>query len=295
MKKWCLFLGLYFCLALMVGCAGQSADVPRTMEPATSAEEETCGPGVPYRMTCRIVTGAEDGTLLLAQHDSAEDGMLLPGEENGSSVYTLFMDALTFEPQFAEPLRNGQLINVSYDSFTESWPMNFGGVSAIEILEVGFDDRASLYLDVLEDLWEKDSGLNGGVEVIGMDLSQTSLSPAEQSAVAWAFAESHGANLAEGSLEELMKQGYMTATPLSGSGSGADLSEPKYYFYEWEKGIHFSITEQPMEGTYSLTPVTFDAMKWRSSLGAYYFSDCTAVQSALGEWSEYHIGSEMIS
>ena len=50
-----------------------------------------------------------------------------------------------------------------------------------------------------------------------------------------------------------------------------------------------------MEDTYSLTPVTFDAQKWRSSLGAYFFSNCTAVQSALGEWSDYTIGSEMIS
>ena len=50
-----------------------------------------------------------------------------------------------------------------------------------------------------------------------------------------------------------------------------------------------------MEGTYNLTPVTFDAQKWRSSLGAYFFCDCTAVQSALGEWSEYQIGSEAIS
>ena len=50
-----------------------------------------------------------------------------------------------------------------------------------------------------------------------------------------------------------------------------------------------------MEGVYSLTPVTFDAQKWRSSLGAYWFSDCTALQSPLGEWSDYTIGSEMIS
>ena len=287
MKPLRLFFGLYFCLVLMAGCTDRSSDAPQTVAPAPDTGADPVMEIVdepPWFVTCRIVDGAESGRLLLAEHGDA-----------ASSVYTLSMDALTFEPKLTEPLRNGQLINVSYGAFTEEWPMNFGGVSSIEILEVGFDDRASLYLDVLEDLWEKDSGLNGGAEVIGMDLSQTSLSPAEQSAVAWAFAESHGANLAEGSLEELMKQGYMTATPLSGSGSGADLSEPKYYFYEWENGIHFSITEQPMEGTYSLMPVTFDAMKWRSSLGAYYFSDCTAVQSALGEWSEYHIGSEMIS
>ena len=284
MKKWCLFLGLYFCLALTVGCVGRSTDAPQAVEPMLPAEEATCGPGVPYRMTCRIVDGAESGQLLLAEHG-----------DDATSVYTLSMDTLTFEPQFKDPLRNGQLIDVYYGAFTEGWPMNFGGVTAIEIVEGGFDDRCVLYLDVLEDLWEIDSGLNGGVEVIGVDLSQTSLSPAEQSAVAWIFAENHGANLAEGSLENLTEQGYITATPISSTGSGTDLSEPKFYFHEWENGIHFSIAEQPMEGTYNLTPVTFDAQKWRSSLGAYWFCDCSAVQSALGEWSDYHIGSEMIS
>ena len=129
-----------------------------------------------------------------------------------------------------------------------------------------------------------------GVEVIGVDLSQTSLSPAEQAAAAWVFAGNHGAELVEGTLEALMDQGYITGDPLGTEDAPSDAK-----FWHWENGCHFSITEQPMEGTYSLTPVTFDAMKWRSSLGAYFFSDCTAVQSALGDWSGYRIGAEMIS
>jgi hypothetical protein len=147
----------------------------------------------------------------------------------------------------------------------------------------------------LEDLWETDSGLNEDVELVGVDLSATSLPGSEQSAVAWAFAARHDAAPVEGTLEELAEQGYISATPISTTGSGTDLNEPKYYFHSWEDGCHFSITEQPTEGTYSLVSVTFDAMKWRSGLGAYFFNDCTSVQSALGYWGEYHIGSEMIS
>ena len=284
MKKWIFLLTL--CL-LMTGCASPSAPAEEVLPPTcaeTPAEDPTCGPGVPYRMTCRIVAGTESGHLLLAEHD-----------ETGRGIYTLSMDSLTFEPQFTEPLRNGQLIDVYYGAFTESWPMNFGGVTAIEIVNGGFDDRCVLYLDVLEDLWNVDSGLNDGVEVIGVDLSQTNLSPSEQTAVAWVFAGNHGAESVEGSVADLVEQGWITATPLSISGSGIDLTEPQHYFYEWKNGCHFSITEKPMEGTYNLTPVTFDAQKWRSSLGAYFFCDCTAAQSALGEWSEYQIGSEAIS
>ena len=287
MRKWCLFLGLYFCLALTAGCAGRSTDSPQAVEPEPDTGTDTVVQIVdkpPWFLTCRIVDGAESGQLLLAEQG-----------DTATSIYTLSMDSLTFEPQFIEPLRSGQLINVYYESFTEAWPMNFGGVSAIEILEVGFDDRSSLYLQVLEDLWEADSGLNNGVEVIGMDLSQTSLSPSEQAAVGWVFAGRHGDEVVDGTLNELVEQGRITATPLSISGSGIDPTEPQHYFYEWKNGIHFSITEQSMEGTYSLTPVTFDAQKWRSSLGAYWFCDCTAVQSALGEWSDYSIGSEAIS
>ena len=286
MKKRIFLLSL--CL-LLAGCASPSAPVEEVVPP-TCAEpsvetEASCGPGVPYRITCRIVDGAESGHLLLAEHG-----------ETGSGIYTLSMDSLTFEPQWTEPLQNGQLIDVYYGVFTEEWPMNFGGVTAIEIINGGFDDRCVLYLDVLEDLWNVDSGLNDGVEVIGVDLSQTSLPPSERAAVGWIFAGRHSAEVVDGTLNDLIEQGRVTATPLfSISGSGIDPTEPQHYFYEWENGCHFSITEQPMEGTCSLVPVAFDAQKWRSSLGAYWFCDCTAVQSASGEWSDYSIGSEVIS
>jgi len=290
MRKWVLFLMLYFCLCFTAGCAaGNNSTAPDPPSdpggsPVSGETAELTDHG-PWFVTARIVSGELPGTLLLAEHGT-----------EASSVYTLSSESLTFEPKWDGSLRGGQLINVYYDSFTEGWPMNFDCVTAIELLEYGFDDRCALYLQVLEDLWEKDSGLNGGVEVMGVDLSQTSLNPAERSAVAWAFAENHGAELLESSLESLMEQGVISAHPLTASGSGADPNEPKYYFYEWENGIHFSVTEQEMEGVYhGLIPVTFTAQKWRSSLGAYWFSDCTALQSALGEWSDYSIGSEMIS
>lgn len=286
MKKRTVLL-LALCLFLLTACAGAGTPAPggTPSDPdLESAGSEGTQPAViedgpPWFATFRIVDGAETGQLVLAENGDA-----------GSGVYTLSLDQLNFEFQLAEPLRSGQLINVYFETVTETYPAQFGGVSAVELVEGGFDDRAALYLDVLEDLWEVDSGLNDGVEVIGVDLSQTSLSPAEQAAAAWVFAGNHGAELVEGTLEALMDQGYITGDPLGTEDAPSDAK-----FWHWENGCHFSITEQPMEGTYSLTPVTFDAMKWRSSLGAYFFSDCTAVQSALGEWSEYRIGAEMIS
>ena len=36
--------------------------------------------------------------------------------------------------------------------------------------------------------------------------------------------------------------------------------------------------------------VRFDAEKWRSGLGAYFFTDCTAVRNGGGQWGDYTVG-----
>ena len=46
---------------------------------------------------------------------------------------------------------------------------------------------------------------------------------------------------------------------------------------------------------YSLPTIFFNAEKWRSSLGAYIFQNCSAMWSQGGTWTGYQIGSEMIS
>ena len=148
-------------------------------------------------------------------------------------------------------------------------------------VNIHFDDRCALYLQVLEDLWEVDAGLNGDLTYLGADLSRTSLSDSERAAVAWAFAGRHGGELVTGTWEELAEQGYIDRENLY-----------------WEDGVLFSITEKE-EPVYfmpeGMAAVTFDAQKWRSGLGAYSFCDCTSVQSANGHWDGYSIGSEAIS
>ena len=135
--------------------------------------------------------------------------------------------------------------------------------------EQGPAPLTELYMQVLEDLWVTDSALNADISIIGMDLTGTSLSEEDRTALAEAFAENHGVALVEGTWKELCDAGYIDVENLY-----------------WADGCHFSITETE-EGT-------FDAQKWRSGLGAYFFTDCTAEQSEAGEWS-YTVGAHAIS
>ena len=113
---------------------------------------------------------------------------------------------------------------------------------------------------------------------IGVDLSGSSLSDSEQAAVAWTFAARHGGEPVTGTWEELADQGYIDKEHL-----------------QWEDGCLFTITEKPVVGSYDLRPIAFDAQKWRSGTGAYFFNSCTATQSADGHWGDYSVGSEAIS
>ena len=66
---------------------------------------------------------------------------------------------------------------------------------------------------------------------------------------------------------------------------------------DWEDGCLLTISPHETEEgeAWSLPVLRFDADKWASSLGAYSFYDCTAVWPEVGTWSDYQVGSEMIS
>ena len=291
-----LLLSLVLLCALLAGCAGTACP------PASGGGDQEPSPkGAPATARCRVVSVSENNVLLLADVDS----------ERGD-IYTLDAGELSLEHDQAErgelladsQLAAGALVEVAFGGdILESYPALFGGVERITVLPDEFDDRCALYLRVLNDLWGKDEGLNSsGVEYISVDLAATSLTPAERSAVAWTFAQSHGAEPMELSYEQLCAEGYISG--LTGENA----------FPQWEKGILFTITETDEPVLFSLpsmsegeeepsmsqfnikNTVSFDASKWRTALGAYGFSKCVAVQNNDGVWGDYHInGPEWIS
>ena len=256
--KWKLFCAA-LALLLLTACKGPTMCVlptpPPTPTPAPPVETPPAA-----SLTCRIVDGAEEGALLLA------------AEEDGG-VYSLGTQGLelTLDGAPAQPgdLRDGMLVEVFYDGAAqETYPMGFSGATALRASTDGLDDLCGLYLQVLEDLWGTDDGLNGGIEKIGMDLSGlTGLTGSEKSALAWRFAGLREKELVTGTWQELVDAGYIDGENLI-----------------WEDGLFFSL-KGGAEG--------FDAEKWRGGLGAYFFEACTAAQEG-GVWS-YTVGSHAIA
>lgn len=283
-----VFLSAYLCLCLLASCAaGNPAGTP----PEEQEESTTF---------CRVVS-EDDGTLLLAEMGSTAVFTLPLGEQD------MTLDGEDFDPSAPgayEALPAGSLagttVRVTHQGgLRETWPVQFSQVTALEFSTEEFNDLCVLYRQVLEDLWAVDEGLNSDLAAVGVDLSGSSLSYTERMAVAYDFGASHGVTVVEGTWDELAEQGYITGEPIEGSDDAL--------FYQWEDGCLFTIEESdepvvfsmpslgPGEAVPGYDAVRFDAKKWRSSLGAYVFSDCTAVSNGAGHWSDYTVGAEMIS
>ena len=305
MKLWKRVFILTLCL-LLTACA-PAAETPespaRTEGPAAPADPAGVPPSLaedeePTVLTCRVVDGAEDGNLLLAELDE--------GLYGGTGVYRLNVKdvPVTLDGEAAEPsvLEDGMAVDVAFNGpVLESFPAQLGEVYSVSAWSRGrgrngggtMFDLCGLYLQVLDDLWQKDPALNGDVSQIALDLSRApgELTEGEKTALVHRFGELHGVEAFAATFEELKEQGYLTPEPL---GDGAPEGAA---FVRWEDGCLFSITpSEDHEGeSYSLPTLFFNAEKWRSSLGAYGFYDCSAGWGQVSTWNGYQIGSEMIS
>ena len=227
-----LFLALLMSFLFLNSCDNLATTLPMTKDEFPISDSTPESTG-----EGRVVSVSENGELLLAL-DSGEVSRLTP---SGSGNWAPGMKVILFS--------NGTL---------EEEPNSF-------------DDLCALYLQVLEDLWETDPGLNENLTYLGMDLTKTSLS--EQVAVSEEFAVRHNAKLIAGTYSDLVNAGYIDGENLV-----------------WEDGCLFTITETEK----TETKVSFNADKWRGGLAAYFFTDCEATRSD-GSWKSYSVGAEAIS
>ena len=247
----------------------------------------------------RIVDGAETGQLVLAG-------------ETASDIYTLdvqdikvFLDG---KKANATALEDGMMAEVVYNGIVgESWPMVFGKVYEVRVYSLGSEknpggsyyDLCGLYLQVLEDLWNADAGLNNEIQYISVDLTGApgNLTDGEKAAIAWVFGGKHGVQALTLSSQELQEQGYFTEINPTGKGLSMSTDDNRPKAYLWEDGVLFTIIDNMGQdaATYSLPVIKFNAWKWRTPLGAYWFSNCSAVWSEFGTWSSYNVEYELIS
>lgn len=227
------------------------------------------------------------GTLTLRIVDGAGTDLLVLAGEKSGEVYTLGVGQLTLlaDGEAAAPtdLRNGMLLSFDPDyMLLETWPMQITGATARAQSGTDEDDHGDLcgvYLQVLEDLWTEDSGLNGDITYISVDLDDApgGLTDGEKAAVTWIFAGRHNAQGMQYGFEELKENGYIKADLLY-----------------WEDGLLFCIS-QPENGKSTAKKLTFDAQKWRSGLGAIFFTGCTAKRGEGVSWEPYEPGGFAIS
>ena len=255
--------------------ADEGASEPNAAVPEDDIAEQICFDEIELR----IVDGAETGQLVLAGEEADEIRILdvedmpvyLDGERADASVLEDGMMVTVGE--YGTSSSDGSLLivldHISVDSLGTG--NNPGG---------GYYDLCGFYLQVLEDLWNADPGLNDVISYISVDLTQApgDLTAGEKAAIVQIFAGAHNAEVLNLTRAQLADQGYLT--------DGA-----------WEDGVLFTIEPHAadQEEVYSLPVLRFDASKWRGPLGAYYFTDCTAVWPELGAWDGYTVGGEAIS
>lgn len=162
----------------------------------------------------------------------------------------------------ADVLLPGMIVEAVCDGYVlESWPAQLQ-VHGVTVQEQE-PDYFSLYMQVLEDLFAEDEGLNEPADYFGFDFSElNALRDNEKLLLAQNFSAAHSAQPLHGTLQELMDEGY--------------IDEENLY---WEDGVHFTIKEEKSEnGT-----VSYSVKKWRSGLGAIGY-DRSASLNSENQW-----------
>lgn len=250
-------------LPLFAGCTA----APKLEAPPAAATPGSEAPGT-------AAVEPEGGALLAGTVIDVSDGsLLLAGEGAYGGLYQVSLDGVPVEPGGAEALCVGKRAEVTFGgTVAECFPEIPADVTRVRAVD-GDLSPFVLYWQALFDLMETDEGLNGGARYLGVDLSgATNLTGGEKLALQYLLEQQYGLSVLPGTFDELCEQGYIDRDALY-----------------WEDGVLLRVALVE-DGTDTFR---FDAEKWRSGLGAIYWTDCTAARGADG-WT-YEVGGFAIA
>lgn len=219
----------------------------------------------------------EADAVLTGKIVQLNDNSCLIAGSGSSDLYTVSSKLAVYDgnnrASDVSALTEGQNVEVGYSGEVLTiYPAQPDKPAYIKITGQG-DDLVGFYQGVLEKLWNTDKGLNPASGVLAFDLSKASnLTDAEKSALIYIVSSSHGLQGVSGTYDELSRQGY--------------IDRERLYFKD---GMLFKLILTDA----AETGFTFEASKWRSGDGAFFFNGCKAVKDETG-WS-YTVGSEAIS
>ncbi len=218
---------------------GQKGNAENTLE--SNQEQEVTFRGKLIEKSEESCLIASDGTEGLLVVHAAETAFM----ENGKSLKE-------------DEIVPGMVVEVTFNGIVlESYP---GQIYASKIEVVSReDDMVSLYMDILKQVYEEDEGLNGDISMIAVDLSRAgNLSKGEKDAILYKAWLLFGMEVIPGTFEELKEQGYIT------------LDENNFPYFPTGVLLEIKTAESEEDG------FRFEASKWRSGLGAIFFTDCRA-------------------
>ncbi len=253
-----LFIALTCILFFCSGCAKESEGL--NPSPSTSAIKNR--------------PSAKSEAVMMGKIIKMENNMILVADTEQIGLFQVSSDAFWGD---ISHLRLGDMIEIGFDgTVLETYPAILANVQYIMLLE-NSEDFVGLYYDIFMKLYHEDLNLNTDIDLIALDLTEeNNLTDSEKNALLYLLWNTTQLQTRLATYEDLLSENLITLDALTG-------------YAEFKTGVLLKLetSETEEEG------FTFNAEKWHSSLGAYFFTDCQAKKEN-GTWV-FVIGTEVIS
>lgn len=262
MKKQFYLVAFICCLFLSTGCSNEKL------------EEQNSSDNSQVVVTNHKPSIKSEETMIGKIIKIDSDSIFIADTEDENGLYQISAS------EFAEKTLNlsvGDIVEIGFDGLIfEIYPGIIANADYIMLLEKS-EDFVGLYHDIFMNLYETDPGLNDNIDFIALDLTKDkNLTPSEKNALLYLLWCDTQIETRLATYDDLLAENLITIDNNTG-------------FSELANGILFKLEASLAENK----QFAFSAEKWRSSLGAYYFNNCTAKKED-GKWT-YSIGEEIIS